>query len=181
MKAELFSDALKNEFRISEKYFTRKRKQQFSTILLFMLNMLRKSLSLELENFLSFLKIDTTRKFTKSAFVQARKKISPKVFKHLSQTLIKEFYTNNESGIKTWKGFRLLAVDGSRITLPLTKDQKSYFGETKNHTTTSIVQARCSVLYDLENNYIIDGELSPISQGERAMALSHLVFANKVI
>ena len=54
LKAELFSDALKNEFRISEKYFTRKRKQQFSTILLLMLNMLRKSLSLELENFLSF-------------------------------------------------------------------------------------------------------------------------------
>lgn len=179
MKAELFSDTLKNEFRISEKYFTRKRKQQFSTILLLMLNMLRKSLSLELENFLSFLKIGTTRKFTKSAFVQARKKISPKVFKHLSQTLIKEFYTDNEPGIKTWKGFRLLAVDGSRITLPLTKDLKAYFGETKNHTTTSIVQARCSVLYDLENNYIIDGELAPISQGERAMALSHLIYCKQ--
>ncbi len=136
--------------------------------------MLRKSLSLELENFLSFLKISPTQKFTKSAFVQARKKISPIVFKHLSHTLIEEFYTDNECAIKTWKGFRLLAVDGSRVTLPLTKELKSYFGETKNHTTTSIVQARCSVLYDLENNYVIDGELAPVSQGERAMALSHL-------
>jgi hypothetical protein len=39
--------------------------------LLFMLNMLRKSLSLEIENFVSFLKFKKHQKFTKSAFVQA--------------------------------------------------------------------------------------------------------------
>lgn len=179
MKAELFSEALKKEFRVTENYFTRKRKQQFSTILLLMLNMLRKSLSLELENFLSFLKINPTHKFTKSAFVQARMKIKPEVFKHLSQTLINEFYTDNELAIKKWKKFRLLAVDGSRITLPITKELQAYYGETKNQTTTSIVQARCSVLYDLENKYVLDGELAPISQGERAMAISHLSFCKQ--
>lgn len=144
-----------------------------------MLNMLRKSLSLELENFLSFLKIRPTHKFTKSAFVQARMKISPKVFKHLSQTLINEFYTDNELAIKTWKNFRLLAVDGSRITLPITKELLASYGETKNQTTTGIVQARCSVLYDLENNYVLDGELAPLSQGERATAILHLSYCRK--
>ena len=62
-----------------------------------MLNMLRKSLSLELESFFNFLKINSTNKFTKSAFVQARRKINAKVFKHLSQKLVDEFFLFNET------------------------------------------------------------------------------------
>nr|WP_246849126.1 IS4 family transposase [Aquimarina sp. U1-2] len=173
------SESLKNEFRVSKTCFTRIRKQQFSYILLFMMNLLRKSLSLEIENFWSFLKFSPSKKFTKSAFVQARMKIKPEVFKHLSQTLVSEFYTDNDVAIKKWKGFRLLAVDGSRITLPITEELKGLYGETKNQSTTSIVQARCSMLYDMENNYALDGRLAPLKQGERELALSHLSFCQK--
>lgn len=180
VKTKLLSKKLKEEFRVSKKYFTRVRKQTFHLILLFMLNMLRKSLAIEIENFSTFLgKKSTTSKFTKSAFVQARKKIKPEVFKHLSDTLVKEFYTDNDLAIKKWKGFRLLAVDGSRITLPITKELKYYYGETKNQSSTSIVQARCSVLYDVENKYVLDGILSPLKFGERALALQHLVYCKQ--
>lgn len=139
-----------------------------------MLNLLRKSLSLEIENFVSFLKFKNHQKFTKSAFVQARMKIKSEVFKHLSQTLIKEFYSDNELGVKLWQGYRILAIDGSRITLPITKELKEIYGETKNQNKTSIIQARCSVLYDIENNYVLDGILSPFKHGERELAISHL-------
>ena len=180
VKSKLFSEDLKDEFRVSKKFFTRVRKQSFDLILLFMMNMLRKSLAIEIDNFFKFLgKRIYSNKFTKSAFVQARKKINPDVFKHLSQTLVNEFYTDNEAGIKKWLGFRLLAVDGSRITLPLTKELKTYYGETKNQSTTSIVQARCSVLYDVANNYVLDGILAPLKIGERALALQHLAFCEK--
>jgi hypothetical protein len=93
-----------------------------------MLNLLRKSLSLEIENFTSFLKLGSLKKFTKSAFVQARMKIKPAVFEHLSHTLVNEFYTDNDIAIKLWNNFRLLAVDGSRITLPCTKELKKRYG-----------------------------------------------------
>jgi len=179
VKEELFSESLKLTYRVAPIDFTRNRKQSFPLLLIFMLNMLRSSLSLEIENFFSFLKASPSKKFSKSAFVQARKKIKPQVFKHLNQSLIGEFYTDNDQGVKTWKGFRLLAVDGSRITLPLTRELKRIYGQTKNQTNTSIVQARCSVLYDLVNNYILDGGLSPISIGERAMALSHFHYCKK--
>lgn len=143
------------------------------------MNLLRKSLSLEIENFWSFLKFSPSQKFTKSAFVQARMKIKPEVFKHLSQTLIDEFYTDNDVAIKKWKGFRVLAVDGSRVTLPITEELKRLYGETKNQSTTSIVQARCSILYDIENKYALDGKIASLKQGERALALSHLSFCQK--
>ncbi|GAB1858748.1 IS4 family transposase [Flavobacteriaceae bacterium MHTCC 0001] len=181
VKSELLRDSLKQEFRVSKKYFTRVRKQTFHLILLFMLNMLRKSLAIEIDNFFNFLgkKAGSGSKFSKSAFVQARKKIKPEVFKHLSQTLVNEFYSDNEAAIKTWKGFRLLAIDGSRITLPITKELKAYYGETKNQSSTGVVQARCSVLYDVENNYVLDGILAPLKVGERELALQHLLYCKK--
>jgi hypothetical protein len=141
-----------------------------------MMNLLRKSLTIEIDGFVNFIrgKCMPVKTFTQSAFVQARKKIKPAVFKKLSQTIINEFYTNNDASIKLWKGFRLLAVDGSRITLPITDELEAIYGQTKNQTQTSIVQARCSVLYDVENNYVLDGVLAPLATGERALAIPHL-------
>lgn len=104
-----------------------------------MLNFLRKSLALEIENFTSFLKLSDSAKFTKSAFVQARKKIKPEVYKKLSHTLLEEFYNDNEPAIKRWKGFRLLAIDGTRITLPITEELKEVYGISKNQTDTVLV------------------------------------------
>ncbi|WP_298956509.1 hypothetical protein [uncultured Nonlabens sp.] len=128
-----------------------------------MLNLLRKSLSLEIENFISLFKTGTAVKFTKSAFVQARKKVKPEVFERLSDLLLNEFYSDNDPAIKLWKGFRLLAVDGSRITLPITKELKAIYGESKNQTNTVLVQARCSVIYDVLNMYVLDGNLGALN------------------
>ncbi len=177
------SESIVSEFKISKSDFTRIRKQSFSSTLLFMMNFLKKSLSIEIENFMSFLKDDICflkhKPFTKSAFVQCRKKIKPEVFKHLSSLLVGEFYTDNEGAVKRWNNFRLLSVDGSRLTLPNTKELKRIYGEAKNNTKTSIVQARLSVLYDVLNDYAIDGLLSPLSSGEKALAIEHLKYTMK--
>jgi hypothetical protein len=135
---------------------------------------------MEIENFVGLFKNGFHIKaFTKSAFVQYRKKINPEVFRHLSDVIVKEFYTDNDSGIKLWKGFRLLAVDGSRLTLPHTEELKKNYGETRNQNQSGVVQSRVSVLYDVINNYVIDGMLSPLSIGEGKLALKHLSYANK--
>lgn len=143
-----------------------------------MMNFLRKSLALEIENFVKHFKFFIGNAkltgFSKSAFVQCRNKIQPEVFKHLNHSLITEFYTDNEASVKLWKGFRLLSVDGSRMTLPNTEELKNEYGETKNQTSTGVVQARASVLYDVLNHFVLDGKLTPLSIGEPASALKHL-------
>lgn len=178
MRNELFSVEIINKFRLSENDFTRVRKQTFSNTLLFMMNFLRKSLSLEIENFVKHISSLKDGKFvsvfSKSAFSQCRNKIKPEVFVHLNQTLIREFYTDNDDSVKLWEGFRLLAIDGSRLTLPNTEELKNYYGETKNQTNTGVVQARVSVLYDVLNKYVLDGIVSPLSIGEADSAINHL-------
>jgi hypothetical protein len=142
------------------------------------MNFLRKSLFIEIENFTSIFKTGSISIISKSAFVQARKKIKPEVFDKLSQTLLNEFYTDNDIAVKSWNGFRLLAVDGSRITLPITDELKTIYGKTTNQTDTFIVQARCSVIYDVLNNYVIDGALGALKKGERDLALTHFEYCN---
>jgi hypothetical protein len=143
-----------------------------------MINFLRKSLSLEIENFVKHIKFfignNKLTCFSKSAFVQCRNKIHPEVFKHLNNTLINEFYTNNDASINLWKGFRLLSVDGSRMTLPNTEELKNEYSQTKNQNSSGVVQARVSVLYDVLNNFVLDGKLAPLSVGELASAIAHL-------
>jgi len=146
-------------------------------VLSFICNFIRKSLSIEIDNFSQYIcnsTINNISYFTKSAFVQCRKKIKPKVFKHLSSIIVNEFYNDNELAVKLWKGFRLLAVEGSRLTLPKTQELKSIYGTTNNQHKEGVVQGRVSVLYDILNNYIVDGILAPLSKGEPVLAVEHL-------
>lgn len=177
LRDEVFSDKIIVDYKMNETDFTRKRKQPFGSVLLFMLNLLRKSMVIEIDNFVQHLnsKIDscTIERFTKSAFVQQRKKIKPDVFNYLSGVITKNYYVENNSNIKLFYGFRILAVDGSKITLPYTEELKKEFGESKNNTNTVVVQARSSVLYDVLNRIVLDSSLSNLERGERQLALGH--------
>jgi len=95
IQSEIFSTFLKEKFTKNPKDFSRMRKQTFAGTIIFMINFLTKSLSLEIVNFLSLLKRKniSQESFTKSAFVQARGKIKPEVFIHLNQKLVFNFTT----------------------------------------------------------------------------------------
>ena len=119
-----------------------------------MMNLLKKSLSLEIENFVghvkSILGAGLFSSFSKSAFVQCRKKIQPEVFQYLNQRLIEEFYTDNEASVKLWQGFRLLSVDGSKITLPSTKKLAGEFGYKKVLLSLAKAQRRKEKLFQAQ-------------------------------
>ncbi len=106
-----------------------------------------------------------------SAFIQNRKKINPEVFKHLTSVLIKNFYTSDNEDLKLLGGLRVLACDGSIITLPFTKELIERYGVVKNVSTLNIVQAKVSVLYDVLNELVLDIDM--LSASERDLALQH--------
>jgi len=170
------SSELKNRFKRSKRDFQRTRKLPFETTLVAMMNFMKKSLSIEIHGFLkkvASMHSNMALCVTKSAFVQARYKILPEVFIELSDVLINEFYTDNELGVKLWKGLRLLAVDGSTINLPHSEELANKYGYAKNHNGETAVQSRCSVLYDVMNRIVLDGVLCPRKVSERTMAQTH--------
>src|SRR3989344_1011838 len=96
--------------RNSEKDFTRNRKLPFSSLILFMLNLVKQTLQKELTNFISLIS-SSKENITKSAFSQSRKKLRAEAFIELNETLIESFYEDDD--FKKWKGFRLMAIVSS--------------------------------------------------------------------
>ncbi len=162
---------------MKEEHFTRNRKQPFTATLLFMFNLLRRSLAIEIDGFVRYLNdrlsSGGTRHFTTSAFIQNRKKIDPAVFSHLSGVIIDNFYTSENDTLNYLNGIRVLAVDSTKLTLPCTAELKKYYGVTKNQSQVEIVQARASVLYDVLNGLALDAAIDGLKKGERELALIH--------
>lgn len=157
---------------MNKKDFTRDRKLPFSKVLLTIVRKSVKSIQNvlnETQKHLSNLLDEDLETISKSAYSQARDKLNYKAFEELANDASDMFYKDNK--YKIFKGFRLLAIDGSMVTLPNNEDIKKEFCTTNvinqyKDKSKTIVQARVSVLYDVLNNITLDAviENSNISE-----------------
>lgn len=124
------------EFSTSEKgCFMRQRKFGFETLMRFILSLGSNSLGHEIGEFFEY----SDGFPTASAFVQQRKKLSYKAFKHLFH----EFIRRNNNAPTLYQGYRLLAIDGSDLSLPYNPDEDNVVG--KNHLSTLHLNAAFDV------------------------------------
>lgn len=163
------------KYRVTDKDFTRERKIPFTTLVLMQINMLKESLQKEMVNF--FQVIDENIKVTKSAFSQRRKKLLPEAFIDLNGVLTNSFYADGD--FKKWKGHRLIAIDGSTMNLPCSKEIESYFGGVENQIERISPAAKISSCYDVLNEIILDGQIAPYRTGEYELAVTHLNILKK--
>jgi hypothetical protein len=114
----------------------------------------------------------TSRPVTGSAFTQARYKIKPELFETLNKMTVE---TYDKSDKMLWKGHRLVAGDGSTLNLPPSKDIETYFG-VRSVTDMGVKRylARVFFLYDVLNDFVIDGKLSKMEIGEKTLMLKCL-------
>ena len=175
------SEALKERYKIGKQSFTRDRKMGFSDIVLFNMNMVNKTMQKEINNYMKEVK-NKQISYDKSAMSKARQKISPSVYDDLNSKLIDEIYEDKES-VKLYHGLRILGIDGTDIELPnmgILKDKKqteeiqTIYGRRSNNSGELGVISKASVLYDLENNIVMDAILNSYASSERAMAVEHI-------
>ena len=128
------------------KDFTRERKLPFDQILRSVLSMTGKSLRGELMDYFNL----SNSMPTVSAFVQQRNKIDYKAF----EILFSMFYEAIDEQ-KLFKGYRLLAVDGSDLHTPTNKDEKdSFFEGTNGQKPYNLLHL--NALYDLQRRIYTD-------------------------
>ena len=94
--------------------FTRTRILSFPVPALMILNTLKQSLSIEIQNFFTY--AIRGGSCTKQAFSKQRVKLEPEFFHSCNRVLLSGFYRHYREDVKRWKGRLLFAVDGS--TLP---------------------------------------------------------------
>ena len=134
---EAISGAIKEYREQGYSDFTRNRKLGMDTMIRFMLTMNGGSLNKELHE----AAIDASP----SAFVQQRKKLEISVF----QSILEYFnlLCNDE---KKFKGYRVLAVDGTTVNLAYDETAETYMKPTKSGRK-GYNQIHCTPLYDVLN------------------------------
>ena len=159
--------------RRSPKDFIRERLLPFPNMIFFLMNMIKGSLQDELDYFFKALRGEEVpvRTVTKSAFTKARKKLCHQAFIELGRNLVSFFY--DHFPCRKWKGFRILAIDGSTVKVPRTKDVADHFGTWNPAKGDACPIARTSHLFDALNGIVVDAVISPKGQGERSLAAGH--------
>ena len=126
--------------------FTRVRKLGMESLLTVLLCMEGKSLSCELlSHFGCSPSIIST-----PGFVQQREKLLPKAMEYIFRKFSDSFHGN-----RLYRGFRLLATDGSDVQIPTDPtDKESYFPGSRGHKPYNIT--KIAALYDLQNHCYVD-------------------------
>lgn len=96
-----------------------------------------------------------------SAYTQARNKLKHTAFIELNNDIVDIFYSDDD--IKTWRGYRCIGVDGSKIILPNGSDIEAEYGAIaiKNQTMSGqFSQAIFECYYDVLNQMAIKSTLA---------------------
>jgi len=175
LKSLLLSPGFKSRHRRNKKDFTRKRCLTFVIIVVFLLNLIKRAMQDELDEFFKLLNDEpvAVQMVTKSAFTQARKKLGYGAFVELNQTQVAYFYDHFDP--QTWCGFRLVAVDGSTSELPRTPEIIEHFGVWHPAKGDPCPIARVSQMFDVINQVTLDAIIVPKAMGERALAALHFI------
>jgi hypothetical protein len=151
--------------------FVRDRVLSFSKVVVGLVNLMNRSIAVELAKLLGHLHGMVAPLCSKQAFSQQRQKLKPEAFVALNQQLIAEFYA--DGNFEKFHGFRLLALDGSTLELPESQEVVQYYGRAANQET-SLPMARCSLVHDVVNQITLHAILAPYLSDDRAMAWQHL-------
>jgi hypothetical protein len=106
---------------------------------------------------------------SQQAFSEARKKLRWEAFRELFEATVEAAY---QGVIKRWRGYRLLAIDGSKINLPNDPKLREYFGTVGAGNRSPCAQG--AILYDIENDLVVDARIEPTAVDERTLAGEHI-------
>jgi hypothetical protein len=156
----------------TEKDFTRDRKLPMERVVGLIINMPKRSLSIEIQEFFESLEKDLAP-CTKGAFCSQRSKLKATFFEAWNHWLVSNFYHYYGNHVKRWRNFRVQAVDGSTAYLINKKDVVDYFG-TQDNQHVCIPMARIMQVQDILNDLTVWGKICPIKESEQAIMASQV-------
>ncbi|HRZ07576.1 MAG TPA: IS4 family transposase [Candidatus Competibacteraceae bacterium] len=172
----LDDEGFKRRHRASDQAFTRVRCWPFAVVWVVILRKSVKSLQNVVNEAMAWLMVAPV---TASAFSQARYKLQHTAFIELNQqAVVASRY--QEANFRTFWGFRVLAIDGSKLHLPDTDDVRDALGTIaySNGKDPQIQgehpYALASVLYDVLNRIALDATLGRTDAYEVDLAIGHL-------
>lgn len=152
-----FTNSENNNYILKENAFTRNRKMNLDDLTQIIMGNNGKTLSLELEDYYGIKKGDFSMNITKQGFSKQRMNLDPQYFIDMNYGLIQEFIDNPEATMKRWKGYMVLAVDGTKMEIPHNKTTYEEFKlpwKGNKNKRSSRISVSCVV--DVCNEFVFD-------------------------
>lgn len=159
----------------AKNHFVRKRKLSIFQVIMYLLYTSKASMFQNLSRIHDDLGSIDFPDISKQALSKARQFISPDLFKELFYLSVDLFYSQIPSR-KSWNGYHLFAIDGSKMELPNSKSNFEFFGEMFGYPDPNrrFTMGLASVVYDVLDDYIIHASFQRYLASERSAALEHL-------
>lgn len=114
--------------------------------------------------------------YSQQAFSKGRMRIKWEAFRALQEFSVAKFYDNFE--VKKYRGYRVCAIDSSKINLPYHSETVSEFGVLS--FSNDQTQALCSCMCDILNNIVVDAVLAQAKASERKLAGQHVTRLSEI-
>jgi hypothetical protein len=112
------------------------------------------------------------QRVSKQDYLKQRRKLNPEVFRELNRIYLRKFYGGKE--VRRWQGMVVLAVDGSRVELPDSAENRREYGESENRYGKAVARANFSAAYDVYNRFMVDIGIHHFRSSEIEEARTHL-------
>jgi hypothetical protein len=96
----------------------------------------------------------------------------------LNRKYLQNFYEGKD--VKKWHGMVVLAIDGSRVEIPNSVENRREYGESVNQYGKAVARANFSGLYDLYNRFFLDIGLHHFKSSEIEEARAHIPELKKI-
>lgn len=153
------------------KDFSRNRSLTFQKVIKLLVTMGDGSVSKELLEFFD-LDIETP---TASGLIQQRNKLKPEALLHLLHDFVGTYRK-----IKTFKGYRLLAADGSKVIIPTNPDDpETYVLSNKNSSGCNLLHI--NALYDICNKLYLDATIQTYRKMNEFQGLIEMITRSPLV
>ena len=150
------------ESRMRKQDFTRSRKMSFCDTMIVVMNKTGRGLTAGIRAFFEAVQKENET-YSNQAFSKGRMRVD-------------DFYS--EFKPEYYKGYRVSAIDGTKLNLPFHTETAEEFGIQKG--TNDQIQALGSCLFDVVNKILIDADVMNIETSEKELAMQHLERLSKL-
>ena len=177
--AEIRSGWIKNRARRAwdKSSWSRRRNMPLEDILICTLGKKGLSTAMELRHYFQAAE-KAEQTVSKQDYLKQRQKLNPEVFKILNGNYLKRFYGGKEA--KEWRGYLVMAADGSRAEIPNSAENRRVYGESINKYGKAVARANISVLHDVFNRFILDIGVHNYRDSEIEEAKAHIAAVKEI-
>lgn len=150
----------------------RRRKMPIEDLVYSMINRKGLTLKLELRNYMKITHPEV--EISKPGYLKQRMKLNPEALKVLYQSHNKNFYQDAEVEPYTYKGYLVLAADGSDINIPTTAETVEKYGSASVRGGKPCAQIGLGCIYDVLNRFILDSSINKVKFDEMRVAQEQL-------